>query len=953
MAVLFAENMEAATTGAVSTSNSSFSSVTGTNLFHLSSTGTIPAFQGAVSMRQSSNSAVNLATVSISARTTVYVRFYYFINSTPTGTIEVVNTYTGSANNNLIQLGSDRKLQLWDNSAGTTATNALNVSTWYRVEWDITGSTQTLRYYVGNSTTAVETISRAATNTSFNAVRFGNSTTNANGLTVATDCIAIDGSANPGPLSLPSGPTIDSSSPATVTATGSTTTTASFTPPANSLLVAIVSVNNASGSGTVTGTVSDSVSSTWTVVKRQTSTGFGTAEVWMMDAGSSPSARTVTLTGTSSGVHLSVLALTGAGNLAAQGAVTTGITGTAYTASVTNVGVGSLLVGALCRSSTAVTLTANAFTTAISTVSDATNGATYASFRSPTNTTTQTGPTYGFTNAASSSNTIVMVEVIGESQYVETFEEGTVASACASSFGGHASYTVTGSGAATYDNSTWDGSSAVSAYFQSVLTTDDVYAVIPAAGKTHYSRFFWLPVGGPSSGLRVMAASRTAAGATTNEIRHDSTGKLSLWNGTTTIATSTSSYSGSGTWYRLEWDLPGTTTTLRIYSATGTTPLETLSGTQGATTSFGQMWYGSIATHSTGTGLYWLDDIAGNASSNPGAINTTVSKSDSDTGSGTDAVSSLVVAKSASDTGTGTDAVSSLAVARSAAETGTGTDAGSVAVAVSAADAATGVDAKSALAVTLSATDTGTGADAMSALSATLSASDTGTGVDAGSLSGSSSPSAGDVGSASEGASVTVSLSAADTGSGSDSGSVAVAGQPSGADTGTASEGTSIAVTVTASDTASLTDAAVLTVSKSASDSGSWTDSGFIPGQFNGTETGTFADAKAQLSVLMTKSETATIKEAVSVAKSTWRFTPPTYAEQYQVKGSLFVTINTAYTILKNAGSYTQVLSPTAEDVTSADIAYLGGRGYAVTNAEIAALTAAGYGSYIALVPEP
>src|SRR6266498_2712278 len=111
----------------------------------------------------------------------------------------------------------------------------------------------------------------------------------------------------------------DASAPAAVTSTGTTTTTASFTPVANSLLVAIANAGNNTGAGTITCPVTDSLGSTWTLLKRTNIdlvNGAGSTEVWAMDAGASPAARTVTVTGTGGanavGVSLCVKVLTGA-----------------------------------------------------------------------------------------------------------------------------------------------------------------------------------------------------------------------------------------------------------------------------------------------------------------------------------------------------------------------------------------------------------------------------------------------------------------------------------------------------------------------------------------------------------------------------------------------------------------------------------------------------------------
>lgn len=55
----------------------------------------------------------------------------------------------------------------------------------------------------------------------------------------------------------------------------------------------------------------------------------------------------------------------------------------------------------------------------------------------------------------------------------------------------------------------------------------------------------------------------------------------------------------------------------------------------------------------------------------------------------------------------------------------------------------------------------------------------------------------------------------------------------------------------------------------------------------------------------------------------------------------------TGISLLKFGSSYQQYQTPTDDDVRAADIAYLGGREYVISDSEVAALTAAGYGPNI------
>lgn len=77
-------------------------------------------------------------------------------------------------------------------------------------------------------------------------------------------------------------------------------------------------------------------------------------------------------------------------------------------------------------------------------------------------------------------------------------------------------------------------------------------------------------------------------------------------------------------------------------------------------------------------------------------------------------------------------------------------------------------------------------------------------------------------------------------------------------------------------------------------------------------------------------------------------FTTPTTPER--LGGDAFfsrIHLDRGVTVLKETGAYREVSDPTPEEVTAADIAYLGGRKYTIDAAEAADLTAAGYGAYI------
>jgi hypothetical protein len=221
-------------------------------------------------------------------------------------------------------------------------------------------------------------------------------------------------------------------SPAVVSGSTTTATTASFTPAASSLLVAVCCVGNPTGTTTTTtGAVTDSLGSTWTMVRRQNSSnGTGSAEVWMMDAGGAPAARTVTLTGSKAGVLLAVLVFTGAAATALQPG-TTAVSPSRFrnTVTLTPLAVGSYIVGSVADSSVAYTMTAPTDSTAVGVLNDATNGGAYGAWRSTNLTSTTVSQTYGLVPVPSNESEKVGVEVLAAAGTPATAAPAGVATA--------------------------------------------------------------------------------------------------------------------------------------------------------------------------------------------------------------------------------------------------------------------------------------------------------------------------------------------------------------------------------------------------------------------------------------------------------------------------------------------------------------------------------------------
>ncbi len=210
--------------------------------------------------------------------------------------------------------------------------------------------------------------------------------------------------------------------PAATAASADTVTSASFTPSASSLLVALVACGQ-NGTGAEVCTVSDSLTSAWTFLYRLNVNGgtdYGSAEVWMQDIGLAPAARTVTLAGTApngEGVGLVVKNFTGAALTANQNGAHPNLAvgaGGAAQISITPTVIGSWLGMVLSYSGAGLTLAANATSTALLAFDDTTLGETYGAATSSAGLTTSlTAVSVGFsTTLAVAQGTIQAIEVV-------------------------------------------------------------------------------------------------------------------------------------------------------------------------------------------------------------------------------------------------------------------------------------------------------------------------------------------------------------------------------------------------------------------------------------------------------------------------------------------------------------------------------------------------------------
>lgn len=207
----------------------------------------------------------------------------------------------------------------------------------------------------------------------------------------------------------------DAAQPAVATLmTGTPITTGSFTPRAGQLVLALVVVDGPA-STTATGTVTDSSSGTWTLLKRSNVTGAtagGSCEIWSRYITTSPGAITVSCACSPSvGGEVAIRILNGAAPV--QNGVTAGNGGSAIapTLSIAGTKLGSRVYGTLERWTSSTAAVMNANTTAINSFSDTGNGTWFGAFRGANDTANLTAVTFGSSDASSSWQ-IAAVEIL-------------------------------------------------------------------------------------------------------------------------------------------------------------------------------------------------------------------------------------------------------------------------------------------------------------------------------------------------------------------------------------------------------------------------------------------------------------------------------------------------------------------------------------------------------------
>lgn len=207
----------------------------------------------------------------------------------------------------------------------------------------------------------------------------------------------------------------DASSPAAVSGAGATRTTASFSPPIGTLLVAVASWGWTTAAA-MTAAFSDSGSHTWTTGVIFNNASFPECvAIGYTYLASAPGSITVTATGTGSGSAASSLAVKA---IAGAAPTQTGASASAHATNTCSLAItptrtGSHIYGAVSDGGTNAAMTVLGNTTQLSQQNDASTGTTEATFRSTSPTTGVGSTTYGFSTIATGDGIVVaLLEII-------------------------------------------------------------------------------------------------------------------------------------------------------------------------------------------------------------------------------------------------------------------------------------------------------------------------------------------------------------------------------------------------------------------------------------------------------------------------------------------------------------------------------------------------------------
>jgi hypothetical protein len=190
----------------------------------------------------------------------------------------------------------------------------------------------------------------------------------------------------------------------------------------------------------------------------------------------------------------------------------------------------------------------------------------------------------------------------------ESFEGGTNGTALSGVNTNYTAGVTVSSATATFDNSIIGSVGQICAkLLQSASsgTVSATSALFPA--PTTLYRKWCTRLSSVPNGNFYIAAVLASGGSNAGRVAINSTGKVFLQDGSTTIATGTYSLVANK-WYRFEWDIVGTTATVRVYLGQWSqTPVDTITGTV-VGTAIVQTQSGIVASAASTIMTVWLDE---------------------------------------------------------------------------------------------------------------------------------------------------------------------------------------------------------------------------------------------------------------------------------------------------------------------------------------------------------
>lgn len=206
MAVIFTEHFDGTNGTTISTANTAYTGgATATNATETFDTSTSATGTASGKCLQSTNvGTVVLKSPLFTSTSTLYRRWCSRFSAMPNGNFYISELLVGGATVvGRVAVNSAGKVFIQDGTTTiSTGTVALSATTWYRIEWDVVGTSSIVRVYAGpSSLTLVDTITATIAGTAFTQV--------ADGIVAGANSVAIthwideavnDTAATPGPV---------------------------------------------------------------------------------------------------------------------------------------------------------------------------------------------------------------------------------------------------------------------------------------------------------------------------------------------------------------------------------------------------------------------------------------------------------------------------------------------------------------------------------------------------------------------------------------------------------------------------------------------------------------------------------------------------------------------------------------------------------------------------------